>query len=64
MYHARTFTLLNMCLFHNVDRKAFFAVVSLLIDPEEVPESEKLTEDNYEAFLPPQHKKLVDALKA
>eukprot|EP01032_Pedospumella_encystans_P016357 gene16357-18665_t len=46
------------------DRKAFFAIVSLLIDPEEVPESEKLTEDNYEAFLPPQHKKLVDALKA
>ena len=50
--------------FTYVDRKAFFAVVSLLIDPEEVPESEKLTEDNYEAFLPPQHKKLVDALKA
>jgi hypothetical protein len=39
-------------------------VVSLLIDPATVPESVRLAEDNYEAYLPAQHRKLVDALKA
>lgn len=49
---------------HTVDRKAFFAVVSVLIDPSTVPEGEKLTEENYEAYLPAQHKRLLDVLKA
>ena len=46
------------------DRKAFFAVVSLLVDASTVPESVRLDEDNYEAYLPPRYKKLVDVLKA
>jgi len=46
------------------DRKAFFAVVSLLIDPKEVPENVKLTEDNYETYIPRRHKKLVDKMKS
>lgn len=46
------------------DREAFFAVVSLLIDPAAVPESVRLAEDNYEAYIPAQHRKLVDALRA
>jgi hypothetical protein len=48
----------------NADRKAYFAVVSLLIDPASVPESVRLSEENYEAYLTPQHRKLVDALRA
>lgn len=46
------------------DRKAYFAVVSLLIDPASVPESVRLDEGNYEAYLPPQHRRLVEVLKA
>ena len=46
------------------DRKAFFAVVSLLIDPSRVPESVRLTEENFEQYLPHAHKKLVDVMKA
>jgi hypothetical protein len=53
-----------LILILSTDRKAYFAVVSLLIDPASVPESVRLTEENYEAYLPPQHRKLVDALKA
>jgi hypothetical protein len=35
-----------------------------LINPAHVPEGVKITEENYEAFVPAAHKKLVDVMKA
>jgi len=46
------------------ERKAFFSVVSLLLDPTEVPEHVRLTESTYEAYVPARHKKLLNSMKA
>ena len=58
------YSVLHMYILLCIDRKAFFAVMSLLVDASTVPESVRLDEDNYEAYLPPRYKKLVDVLKA
>eukprot|EP00981_Chlorochromonas_danica_P011777 scaffold4256_cov174-Ochromonas_danica.AAC.6 len=45
------------------ERKAFFSVVSLLIDPKTVDQGIKLTEQNYEQYLPAEHLPIVQKLK-
>lgn len=46
-----------------LERQAFFGVVSLLIDPKTLPPGTRITEDNYEQFVPDKHRTVVDRLK-
>eukprot|EP01033_Poteriospumella_lacustris_P001090 gene1090-793_t len=45
------------------DRQAFFAIVSLLIEPKSVPVDKQVTEENFEEFIPEEHRPLVARLK-
>lgn len=45
------------------DRKAFFAVISLLVDAAMVPSGVKLDERNFERYIPQQHRNLITQLK-
>ena len=47
-----------------VDRKAFYAVATLLIDPKAIPlDGEKLTAKNFEAFIPEERRAVFEKLK-
>ena len=46
-----------------LERKTFFAIISLLIDPQLVNAEEIITEDNYEQFIPQEHSALIEKLK-
>lgn len=53
-----------MSMIHLVlERKTFFAIISLLIDPQLVNAEEIITEDNYEQFIPQEHSALIEKLK-
>ena len=45
------------------DRKAFFAVASLLVDPQMMPKNTEITTDNFEDFIPARHHTLMQRLK-
>lgn len=45
------------------DRKAFFAVVSLLVDPKMMPAESSITTSNFDEFIPARHHSLVKRLK-
>jgi len=45
------------------DRKAFFAVCSLLIDSKSVPADVKLSADNFDKYIPKDKKEVVEMLK-
>lgn len=45
------------------DRKAFFAVISLLMDPKKIDPAVKVTDDNYEQFIAEEHLPIVQKLK-
>lgn len=47
-----------------VDRKAFYAVATLLIDPKSIPlDGEKLTAKNFESFIPEERRAVFEKLK-
>ena len=45
------------------DRKAFFAIASLLVDSNMVPKNVGITTDNFEDFIPARHHTLMQRLK-
>lgn len=47
-----------------IERKVFFSIISLLIDPSTIDPAVKITEDNYESFIPEKHKAAVEKLKS
>lgn len=46
-----------------IDRKIFYQIITLLIDPSLVPDGVKITERNYKEYLPNEHLDLVRRLK-
>lgn len=46
-----------------IDRKIFYQIITLLIDPSLVPDGVKITESNYKEYLPDEHLDLVRRLK-
>lgn len=48
----------------HLERKAFFAIISLLIDPASVDPNEPITDENYESFIPSKFHSLIERLKS
>lgn len=49
--------------YNTVERQAYFGVVSLLIDPSKLDSGVQITDDNYEEFIPEEHRPLIERLK-
>jgi hypothetical protein len=45
------------------ERQAFFAIVSLLVEPRSVPLGNKVTDENFEEYIPVEHIPLLNKLK-
>ena len=45
------------------DRKAYFAIVSLLIDPDQIPNGTQLSLDNFESFIASEKLQYIEKLK-
>ena len=52
-----------MAFFTYTERKAFFAVVSSLIPSDSVYSGIRLTEENYESYIPPDKQAIVNKLR-
>jgi hypothetical protein len=47
-----------------LDRKAFYAVATLLVDPKSIPlDGEKLTSKNFEMYIPESSRAVLERLK-
>jgi len=53
-----------MLCIYILERKVFFAIISLFIDPLTIDPGIQITEENYEYYLPEKYKGLVERLKA
>lgn len=54
---------IDCCMDNGIERQAFFAVVSHLIDFANLSPDIQITDENYENFIPERHRALVEKLK-